>query len=241
MPNWCENRLILNCQTAEQAVELESAFHNDGFCNAIIPIPDSDPNWYDKRYAAWGIKWDFRPDEEARSWRDGTTLHLAFFSPWGPPLALYTELTVRGFGVEAHWFEPSMNFSGSLIDGRMIEGEFSYCEVVPESVKKGFGEAYIRDYLTEYFYIRRAPDDFDTKRFIAIPMDEWPTDFQREADNALRPEDLRDCYDYPVDQMLGDHDVWGGDELFYIAEQEGDWDSDGDVYLNVSLWKWQQP
>jgi len=39
--------------------------------------------------------------------------------------------------------------------------------------------------------------------------------------------------------MLGDYEIEQDESLFYIAEQEGDWDSDGDVYLNVSLWKWQ--
>jgi len=241
MPNWCENRLTLECQTVEQAVELEAAFNNDGLCNAIIPIPDSDPDWYHKRCAAWGIKWDFRPDECSPSWRDGATLHLAFFSPWHPPLALYNALAVRGFGVEAHWLEPNMNFSGSLVDGHKIEGELWNYDAIPKSVIEGFGEDHIRAYLTEYFYIRRAPADFHTKGFIQIPRDEWPETFQSVVDDALRPTDLDEWYDYPIDEMLGDYEIEQDESLFYIAEQEGDWDSDGDVYLNVSLWKWQQP
>lgn len=241
MPNWCENRLILKCQTIEQAVELETAFNGDGFCNAITPISVDDPEWYEKRYAEWGIKWDFRPDEETHSWRDASTLHLAFFSPWHPPLALYGTLTARGFGVEAHWFEPNMNFSGSLVDDHRVEGEFWNYDTIPKSVIEGFGEGHIRAYHKEYFYICRAPEDFDTERFIQIPMDEWPKAFQSVVDDALRPTDLDEFYDYPIDEMLGSHEIWKGDELFYIAAQEGDWDSDGDAYLNVSLWKSQQP
>lgn len=92
-----------------------------------------------------------------------------------------------------------------------------------------------------YFHIYRAPMDFDRRGFVQVPMDLWPEAFQSEVDDALRPTDLDEWYAYGLDELLGGYDIEEDESMFYIAEQEGDWDSDGDVYLNVSLWKWQQP
>lgn len=131
IPNWCMNRLTLTANTPEAEVILNNivAANGQGLFNILRPMPPNifrgnlgqaerekygTANWYDWGIANWGCKWD----ADADTWDHAdNVLTLGFDSAWGPPIELYSYLAERGFGVDAGYYEPGMDFAGTWVDG----------------------------------------------------------------------------------------------------------------------------
>lgn len=116
MPNWCANTLTLTHEDASKidALEAEIKRYEDGqyvgeFFNFLRPNPSGQ--WdYGWSVDNWGTKWD----AEVNDWdRDGNTITFYYFdTAWAPPIALYDYLTENGWGVEAMYHEPGVQFCG---------------------------------------------------------------------------------------------------------------------------------
>lgn len=98
MPNWCYNRMTIECDDDYREKILNFVKEDDSVfsLNAIIPMPNgvytgslSEEvkriypgllNWYDWRSYFWGTKW---PERESNLLEDGTIL---FVTAWEPPI-----------------------------------------------------------------------------------------------------------------------------------------------------------
>jgi hypothetical protein len=142
MPNWCENKLIL--QGSESSilafearyfveVEVEVEFDNpnqqldnEGNCikakclefrfEKVKPLPpEHQENWYDWCIENWGTKWDVC--HFVRGDKPGTYF---FDTAWSFPQALFDELASQlendfaGLYFEGYFFEAGFGYSGNF-------------------------------------------------------------------------------------------------------------------------------
>lgn len=149
MPNWCENIVSIAAPDTATADRIEAAFRRGELFHEFIPVPPSDPDWYAKRNAAWGVKWDVGAEEGMIS-RDADVLHLGFLSAWVPPIAFFEHLVALGCGIEADYLEPSMMFCGSFLHGRDLPTSYQVQADIPARVVTAFGGQYI-DNLFDWY------------------------------------------------------------------------------------------
>ena len=133
MPNWCENKLIINSKDkialedfvkkVEDILELKD--ENDKIqkiktvlsFNSLVPIPENQKeNWYEWHLQHWGTKWDLAPEEIQREKTNERTYKYYFDTAWGPPDKwletigkLYPTINFK-----LKYEEPGMGFKGIM-------------------------------------------------------------------------------------------------------------------------------
>lgn len=138
MPNWCNNKLQLQC-SEERFKEFTDKFVIDGILsfNTVIPqppeldsraAPERDEvfakamlakygakDWYDWRVGNWGTKWEPEIIDI-----DGHC--IVFDSAWAPPIAAIVAMSKQfpDIAFELTYFEPGMCFAGrtKFLDGK---------------------------------------------------------------------------------------------------------------------------
>ena len=72
-------------------------------------------NWYDWRYANWGVKWDV-DDKVYIEENHEDSIELEFDTAWGPAEGIHNHLTKTYPNISISWFydEPGMEFAGYL-------------------------------------------------------------------------------------------------------------------------------
>lgn len=127
MPNWCDNSFSISGPKAkiEKIVVTFEDSDKEVFLETLAPIGDWE---YNRAVSEWGTKWevsDMHYDYEV----DGETGHISghFQSAWGPPdQAFHTFLSVNDdCSAELLYYEPSMDFAGSLDEGSITISNFS--------------------------------------------------------------------------------------------------------------------
>ena len=114
MPNWCANHIeITGPEEKIQKIYMDS---QNGLLETLAPLGEWE---YNDALNGWGTKWEVDSTGLAvdLSMNDGTaTLSGYFESAWSPPVqALETfELKNPDCEVKLHYYEPSMDFCGSL-------------------------------------------------------------------------------------------------------------------------------
>ena len=130
MPNWCGNKLdvfgpqkeLNRFRKIAKASDSELSFNN------FIPMPDAlnkttfpsnEDNWYDWRYANWGIKWDVVAEV---AYKKSNTIEYIFDSPWGPPIRAIEKISKEfsKLRFELEYSEPGMSFCGQF---KCFDGE----------------------------------------------------------------------------------------------------------------------
>jgi len=108
VPNWCSNAALFSHADPEKIDLLEE--NQDNLFKTMRPY---EGEWsYDWCVTHWGTKWDADVHHVERI--DDNTILMAFETAWSPPIELYrwTE-----YGVDAVFYEPSMEFAGRYNDG----------------------------------------------------------------------------------------------------------------------------
>lgn len=122
MPNWCMNSLQISGsveQIKEINEKLEACKGEDFFDIFIKNAKDAgkEEDWYSYNHEHYGCKWNCT----AASWDvdgDGTTITIAFDSPWAPPMQVFETIqNTPGLSVCAQYYEPGMGFVGEYNDG----------------------------------------------------------------------------------------------------------------------------
>jgi len=97
------------------------------------------PHWYAFCPSEWGTKWDIGYDKDQHDdfflneFDDGFS--VSFNSAWSPPVEAYYKLLAMGFKIEAHYYEPGVDFCGSFIDG--VDHEYK-CDKAPLDLQERF-------------------------------------------------------------------------------------------------------
>jgi len=141
MPNWCENRVLIQADNKKDFKEFRGkAFKrrlNNKLLdkemfqfNNLIPRPEEeDGNWYNWNINNWGVKWDINFDNECIIDIDDTYVEMEFQTAWGPPHLIYAYI-VRNFPkVDVSWFyhEPGMELAGYFDPEDIISERCSKC------------------------------------------------------------------------------------------------------------------
>ena len=136
MPNWCDNRLVVEDQTKDF-----QEFVKDGLSlEKISPTPKEMldpvlekaglPDWYAWRAKNWGTKWDLEAGEKFK----GDILY--FSTAWSPPIEAISTLSKRfptmTFTLDYH--ESGMGFAGHT--AFKSGGVSDLCTQDPQEVKE---------------------------------------------------------------------------------------------------------
>jgi hypothetical protein len=125
MPNWCENKLIVQGPEPilSKFVDLVAADDTELSIEKIIPTPEG-ADAYNFHVNAWGTKWDV--DARIAS-RDEEIVEYMFDSAWSPPID-----AIKTFGQKfpdlcftLHYAEGGVGFGGTYtvetIDGELYD------------------------------------------------------------------------------------------------------------------------
>jgi hypothetical protein len=125
MPNWCNNAVTISGK-AKKIDEFEKFLDaNEGknFFDYFLPMPDEligqGEEWYSWAINNWGCKWNCDASDWVVESIDKKTKQISFWfdSPWGPPLALYSEIEKVGLEIVGNYHEEGMGFVGQYKDG----------------------------------------------------------------------------------------------------------------------------
>jgi len=129
MPNWCENRAVINAPRPvidEIRSILEDRDQDSRLLKWMRPLPpDQEENWYDWCVTNWGTKWDICDvyvvnDEEEDS------IEFSFNTAWAPPTEafLYWAQQDGCVSYSLKYYEPGMGFVGEAsYDGDTYEDD----------------------------------------------------------------------------------------------------------------------
>lgn len=167
MPNWCQNRIVVQHENSAQISELVNVIENsEGLFNSIIPMPkeiyqstilsqevghfasQNMPSWYDWSVKNWGTKWD--ADNILIDAKDNNRLTLFFQTAWSPPIPICIHMLEKDFQVSLHYVEYGMNFGGYFKgQGSTIEERFfdDLAKCIPGELEDIFGLSECLDYL----------------------------------------------------------------------------------------------
>jgi len=150
MPNYCQNSLILRHKDPAMIKKAETAFDNDVFLRAFIPIPDDCVDTYQFACDNWGTKWDVL-DAWVVECSD-SELSVGFDTAWSPPIEAYQKLEEMGFDITAYYYESGLSFCGSYINGKdeyyNIDGDSNWVIAnIPREIDDEFA---ISDNMAEY-------------------------------------------------------------------------------------------
>jgi len=127
MPNWCENRVLIQADNKKDFKEFkDKAFKKDPELNIemfrfnnLIPRPkEEEDNWYNWNINNWGVKWDINFDNECIIDIDDTSIEMEFETAWGPPAGVFYQIKNEFPNLQISWFyhEPMMELAGYLQD-----------------------------------------------------------------------------------------------------------------------------
>ncbi|CAB4221113.1 hypothetical protein UFOVP1636_142 [uncultured Caudovirales phage] len=126
MPNWCDNKLILEHDDPEVIERAGNAFAKGEFLNTLVPRPtEHNENWYTWNIENWGTKWDIGENDGFLEVTPNK-ITLSFTSAWAPPLMAYKSLLDQGFGVYATYYEPGIGFCGIWDNGDDQQYDYSH-------------------------------------------------------------------------------------------------------------------
>ena len=80
MPNWCDNKVIIE-GPVDKIYDMVEPFKSNQLLQHIVPLVDWD---YDLAVNTWGTKWDVSDAEVSHNIEDGL-IEGYFLSAWGPP------------------------------------------------------------------------------------------------------------------------------------------------------------
>ena len=136
MPNHCQNRIDIHCDTVEQAKEIKDFLHSEETCfdlTKILPEPDydkvevlptfpdirgnnepvkKDHAWWDWRVQNWGTKWNSYDCEVIEM--DDDQVEYTFNTAWSPPEGVIEKLREQypDIQITAFYDEPGMEIAG---------------------------------------------------------------------------------------------------------------------------------
>ena len=98
MPNWCNNKLVIE----DCSIELEQYLKAEGFSfEKMNPTPTHllEDGWYDWRISNWGTKWDLDENEQREVAEglisDSTDFCAYFNTAWSPPCQAIAALSEK--------------------------------------------------------------------------------------------------------------------------------------------------
>lgn len=171
MPNWCNNTMTISHPDPAMMEKAAEAWNTGEFLQTLIPCPlelretpsmcgKNTPeqarnlkkygyrDWYDWCLANWGTKWDIgrRDEQENDAVLEGNCFTVSFDSAWSPPTGAYERLTEMGFGIQAYYYEPGMDFCGRFVEG--IDETFRLKDA-PRNIDEMFGITETREAYDE--------------------------------------------------------------------------------------------
>lgn len=116
MPNWCQNKLVLN----NAPTELIKYLQTEGLSfEKIVPVPDMDDNTgfaqCEIQVARWGTKWDLDETEQSQVADELLNNDLTFFeTAWSPPIPVLDALCRKfpGTSMTLYYLELGSGFAG---------------------------------------------------------------------------------------------------------------------------------
>jgi hypothetical protein len=167
MPNWCNNYLTIEINDVEKANKFESFLKSldeanekqdkieEGLLSYFLPLPEEESeNWYMWHIENWGTKWDVSDVDWERL--EENIFSMSFDTAWGPPTALYENVTERddGYEITAYYHECGMGFVGKFEDGfnEYYEYDFAdedWAEDIPDDLIDYAGLDYEYEYYKE--------------------------------------------------------------------------------------------
>jgi len=152
VPNWCDNKLILEHNDSEVIERAGNAFAKGEFLNTMVPRPaEHNDNWYTWNIENWGTKWDIGENDGFLEVTPNK-ISLSFTSAWAPPLQAYYTLQQQGFKIYATYYEPGIGFCGIWDDGSDQHYDYSHMSVdelidaIPPELDEEYG---ISDYMAD--------------------------------------------------------------------------------------------
>lgn len=133
MPNYCANRVTLTHTDATQLEQVRTGWKT-GLFYSILPC---DPTVADQRNR-WGTKWDVS-EADGSMHDDGDVITLTFDTAWCPPIEFYDHLVSLGFGVDATYYEPGMEFYGYYFDGSDDCNDYNSIDDIPDDIIEEYG------------------------------------------------------------------------------------------------------
>ena len=119
MPNWCANHITIEGPKEKVKDLYDVAMNGDGLLSAMCPIGKWD---YHDALNSWGTKWDVSLHETNIEFIDSGSnglIHGYFESAWSPPEQACLNYLDKNqdMHIELHYYEPAMDFCGSLNEG----------------------------------------------------------------------------------------------------------------------------
>lgn len=125
IPNWCYNTLTVTHEDPAQIQRFVNAAKQGRLFAEFVPLNENGDWEYGKAVDMWGTKWDI---SETVFDSDENSSHGCFDTAWSPPIEFYDAIVEQGFGVDALFVEPGMEFAGTYhteIGDTFIEFDFS--------------------------------------------------------------------------------------------------------------------
>ena len=140
MPNWCNNKLIIEDCSPELAAYLQE---NGLSFDKIKPTPpemleDECSSWYPWRVQNWGAKWDLSEQEQRNAadmlLSEDAGFTACFDTAWSPPCRAIAALSAM-FPSDSfilHYLELGMMLAGTahISDGEIIEDDIQDEEAI---------------------------------------------------------------------------------------------------------------
>ena len=112
MPNWCMNSVSIT-GPVEKIKALADAIEVDKLLNHLVPMDQTDPEWYHKNINAWGTKWEVS-DVQFDISEDGKEITMSFDTAWSPPIQAFRTWSEKNTDCtfKLKYFEPGIGFAG---------------------------------------------------------------------------------------------------------------------------------
>jgi hypothetical protein len=146
MPNWCNNSVTVSHPDKEMMLKFSHGLLEGKLFQTFIPMPETEPNWYEWHVENWGTKWDISEGHFELE-EDGLSGNGWFSTAWGPPIAAYEKLANLGFSIDAFYTECGMGFVGVWIDSTSVCVDDYYDLFEDKNWRKGIDQPDILDYL----------------------------------------------------------------------------------------------
>jgi len=135
MPNWCANTVTFRHKDRAQLERIVKGYNGEGLFKEFLPTPESE-DWYEWNVNHWGTKWDVSDNDVIDIWDDRVS--ISFDTAWAPPVEFYEHITGLGFGVDAKFWEPGMEFAGYYTSEDGVT-EFNDLKTYPQDIIDEFG------------------------------------------------------------------------------------------------------
>lgn len=119
MPNWCENRVNIYCDSEEVIEEFAKTFMPKGFLDFTLVMP-LEKYTNDECHHNWGTKWNLTEEDADNTDVFNGDISMYFDTAWAPPEGIYRAIDdwfmKKDVPYNITWFydEPGMQFAGYL-------------------------------------------------------------------------------------------------------------------------------